>query len=822
MGRMSFDAAIERKDFFVSHAGTDAAWAEWVAWQLIEVGYTVELDVWDWPAGLNFIAAINSALERSDRVVALFSAAYFDQSRYTTKEWMSTLVLVPGTEEHRLIPLRVEDVPATQIPAILRALTYRDIFGISEEQALEVVLEAVEGPRRPGRKPVFPGRGTRRALSRQGELAPRLPNRFPPVWNIPARNLRFTGRDQLLKEVRDQLRAGEKTVVQALQGMGGVGKTQVAIEYAHRFAKTYDLAWWIAAEQPALIGDQFAALADELDCAETGGGTKRVLRELRQRNGWLLVFDNVMEPDDMREWLPSGNGHVLITSRTPGWEDTAASVAIDVLARAESVAILRKRVAGITETEANQLAELLGDLPLAVAQAAWFMAETGTTAARYLALLKTRTGETLDTEPPRDYPRSLAAATNLSADRLADDDAAAEELAILCAFLAPAPIPQEMITSAAAELPTALASRAADPFSWGRTLTQLRHSALARIDPGELQMHRLTQAILRDRLTPAQAAESRNRTEAILAHSDPGDLANPDTWLRWAPLMPHLLAADLASTDNPALRSTACNACWYLLARGDARGCHDLTSELYQRWRDRLGADHPDTLTMAHYLAWALDGLGDYRAARNLGEDTLARRRNVLGEDHPDTLATASNLIATLGQLRELEAARNLAEDTLERSRRALGEDASRTLVTASGLAGVLRELGHVQAALEHREDILRRRRRLLPEDHPRTLVAAGNVAASLRDVGALPAARDLGEDTLSRMRRVLGEDHPDTLAIAMDLAAALRDLGDRRTAQELAEDTLGRMRRVLGEDHPDTLAAATALSAEGEAGEGP
>ena len=817
MGRGGTDDAGDRRDFFVSHAGADAAWAEWVAWQLKEAGYTVELDLWDWSAGRNLMGAISDALDRSDRVVALFSAAYFERSRYTTDEWTSALQHVSGAEGPRLIPLRVEDVPPAQTPALLRTLLCRDLFGLSEDRAQEVVLEAVAQPRGPNRKPVFPGHGTLGEPSRKGEPTPPLPSRFPRVWNIPARNPGFTGRDKLLMEVRDRLRAGDKAVVQALQGIGGVGKTQLAIEYAHRFAKTYDLAWWVAAEQPAMIGDQFAVLAEELDCAAAGSGTKRiqaaVLRELRRRNGWLLVFDNAGNPAELLEWLPSGNGHVLITSRTPSWQDIAAAVKIDVLERAESVAILRERVAGLGEVEADRLAERLGDLPLALAQAAGFMA-SGTPAAAYLDLLDSRTREILGEGRPGSYPMSLAAATSLSADRLAESDPPAAELASLCAFLAPEPIPQDMITSAAAELPAALASRAADPLAWSRTVASLTHSALARIDQGQLQMHRLTQAILRDRLSRAQAVATRNHTEAMLARSNPGDPANPDTWPRWAPLMPHLLAADLAGTDNPGLRSTAGNACWYLLARGDARSAHNLASPLYEQWRDRLGANHPDTLVMANYLAWALEGLGEYPAARDRYQDTLKRRQAVLGEDDPSTLATAIDLVAALGQLGDMPAARKLAEDTLERCRRVLGEDHASTLIIASNLVAARRELDETQAAVQLGEDTLSRMQRVLGDDHPNTLATAGNVAASLRDVGELQSARDRGQDTLSRMRRVLGEDHPATLAISVDLIKTMSAMGERRAAGDLAEDTLSRMRRVLGPDHPDTL-AATALAAD-------
>ena len=153
--------------------------------------------------------------------------------------------------------------------------------------------------------------------------------------------------------------------------------------------------------------------------------------------GWLLVFDNATEPDDVRPWLPGGSGHVLITSRARGWAEIAAPVEIDVLARAESVAILCHRVAGLGEADAARLAVQLGDLPLALAQAAGYMAATGMPAARYLDLLQTRAGQLLDQARPVSYPRSLAAATQLAADRLAEEDPAAAELAGLCAFLAP-------------------------------------------------------------------------------------------------------------------------------------------------------------------------------------------------------------------------------------------------------------------------------------------------------------------------------------------------------------------------------------------------
>ena len=147
----------DRVDFFVSHASEDRAWAEWVAWQLMDAGYSVELDVWDWTAGQNFLTAMSDALARADRVVALFSVAYFERERYTTAEWSASLVQVPGVMERRLVPVRVEEVAAELVPPVLRSLVYCDVFGMSEEAARQALLTAVAGTGRPSRQPRFPG-----------------------------------------------------------------------------------------------------------------------------------------------------------------------------------------------------------------------------------------------------------------------------------------------------------------------------------------------------------------------------------------------------------------------------------------------------------------------------------------------------------------------------------------------------------------------------------------------------------------------------------------------------------------------------------------
>jgi hypothetical protein len=304
--------------------------------------------------------------------------------------------------------------------------------------------------------------------------------------------------------------------------------------------------------------------------------------------------------------------------------------------------------------------------------------------------------------------------------------------------------------------------------------------SLARIDQRGLQLHRLTQAILRDRLSPADASATRVRSEAILAANNPGGDGpyDPATWPAWARLIPHLLAADLAGTTNSGLRKLTCDASAYLAIRGDARTGYDLTSRAYNAWR-RRGDDDSYTWAIGNYLAWALRHLRRYAEAHDLDQDILARRRAALGEDNHDTLQSATHLALDLHRMGEMQAACDLNRDTLARSRRALGENHPDTLVSALNFAWDLRALGEVRAAHDLDEDILARFRRILGEDHPLTFEAANSLADDLYALGDVQAACDLNEDTLARRRRVLGEDHPDTLESVGNLERHMGLLGE-------------------------------------------
>jgi hypothetical protein len=638
------------------------------------------------------------------------------------------------------------------------------------------------------------------------------------AWgNVPARNPAFTGREEHLAAIRATLLSGNRAAVQALHGIGGVGKTQLAIEYAHRFSDDYDIVWWLDTESSALFGQQYADLAVALGHAEPGTqqdvARRALLRHLHRQPRWLLIFDNAEDPGMIRDWLPSGPGHVLITSRSAGWGELALLVPVDVLSRDESVRLLRNWLPGLPAPDARDLATALGDLPLAIAQAAAYLAETRMRAAEYVALLEDHVAELLSESKPTSYRGgTLTAVTTLAHDRLraADEDAAG--LASICAFLAPEPIPGDWLATAASRLPDRLATRLGDPLERLKLLTTLTRTSLAHLDDDGLTMHRLTQAILRARTQPAAAI--RGLAEAIVITNCPADAAEmPATWPAWARILPHLLALDPSHSARPGIRAAAAAAAWYLIASGNVAEAVALAQPLREQWRDRFGPDHPQALEIASALGTALRGLGRYEQARTLNADTLARRRALHGDDHPDTLSAASNLANDLQCLGQFGAARELHEDTFRRRQRVLGDDHSDTLRTADNLANDLHQLGDAQRARELHQDALTRRRRLQGDDHPDALRTANNLANDLHQLGDYHGARDLHQDTLTRRRRLQGDDHPDTLGTANNLAEDLRQLGDYHGARDLHQDTLTRRRRLQGDDHPDTLRSASNLA---------
>ncbi|MFD7303860.1 FxSxx-COOH system tetratricopeptide repeat protein [Streptomyces pharetrae] len=795
----------ESELIFVSHAERDDQWAQWTAWHLEQAGYRVELGLWHWRAGDDFVTRMNEALEQASAVVAVLSPHYFEPGRYTEEQWRAAVA-----RGGRFIPVVVEPLKQGQLPAFLSSRIQVDLHELPDEaEAVKALTEAVRGRGRPEHPPAYPPTAASGPQPRFPAIAS-----ASAVWEVRRRrNPHFTGRDDVIADLRDKLVAERHAAVQALHGTGGIGKTQVALEYVYRFREHYDIVWWIDAEQAEQIPVHYAELAARVGVGKPDAGVefnaRYALDELRSRERWLIVLDNAEEPERLEAWLPDGPGHVLITSRNPGWKQIVPGLPLGVFSRAESLDYLRGQLPSLAEEQATALAEALGDLPLALAQAAGALGD-GMPVDQYLRVLETNTAQLLDHGKVHDYRATLAATVTIAMERLEADHPDATAVLRLAALLGPEPIPTAWLVAARDRLATVHG----DPgdFRWPLpALHPLARYGLAVVSPDAFQVHRLTQAVVRDGIAAEREDTLWDDVVALLTTADPGDSELPESWPRWSALAPHLTAGITVLCERVAVRPLLLSATQYLVSSGQWAAARVLAADLRVNWSSHLGVNHIDTLHAASMETWAVQGLGYDPETLPRIQDILERRRATLGEDHPDTLQSRYDLATVLHGIGRYAEAFALHQDVRERRARSLGENDRATLSSVQGVARALTLLGRFEEALCAAEDALDRQR-VLGEDHPDMLRSLRDVAVLRMYVGRYKDAYRTADQAYGRIRAVMGDDHPDTLVAAHGLTMALTALNRHAEAQDLIMDTLLRLRRDLGENHPNALELTTSL----------
>ncbi|GAA1033859.1 FxSxx-COOH system tetratricopeptide repeat protein [Virgisporangium ochraceum] len=644
----------------------------------------------------------------------------------------------------------------------------------------------------------------------------------PAVWgSIPTRNPVFTGRRELLEQLERRLQTESVAAVlpQALHGEGGVGKSQIAIEYAYRHRADYEVIWWIPSERPAQILASIIELGNRLGLDvgnEVITAVPRVRAALRAGtpySNWLLVFDNAETLDTVREYLPeAGTGRVLVTSRNQEWSRIAETLEVDVFSRPESVRLLQRRNPGLDDEDADQLASELEDLPLAIEHASAWLATTGMSAREYLALLEQKQVELAHMHPAPRYEMPVAAAAHVALDRLAVENPAALQLLQVCSFFAPEPISRELFagprsTPIAPELDRALQSSS----QLAQAIRDIQKYVLARIDhrTNSLQLHRLVQAELKARMPESQRTGMEHGAHVLLASGGkPGEPSDPTHWLRYQALASHLTASNAYTCEDDWARELVLNLVAFYFSWGDYASGRDLAQLVVDDWRERLTADHPQTLRAAKWLGyfWFLEGDND--AASAIHRDTLDRYRRAVGPDDGETIDAMGMVASTLRVAGRFNDARDLDLETFERSRRLYGQDDPDTLRAAHLLGVSLRLTGEFRTARQLDGDTYRRRVPVLGDDHPETLRTLNGLTIDERECGEYLKSHRLAERSYTQHVTLFGVAHPDTVRVARNLAVARRRAGDHEGAYKLAEDTMNRLQDRFGADHPDTIAA--------------
>jgi hypothetical protein len=801
-------------DIYLSNVPEDRMWADWIAAVLAQHGVRVRSRGDAGDAGGNAQDEAQHGAGAASRTIAVVSAAYL-RSPQARGVWEAMAALDPAGINRRLIPVRVGEVKMT---APFAERTVVDMTRRDAASATEELLKALGSPPRLAEHPADP-------MPRD----PRYPRTIPEVWNVPTRNAAFTGRNEVLERLREQLVGTSRAVVLplALYGLGGVGKTQVALEYAHRYMADYDAVWWLSAEQRDLVNPAFADLAQHLgirvgdSIADAAQAAREALRRGNPHTRWLLIFDNADDPNEIEGFFPGGPGHVLVTSRNPTWSRVAEPVEVDVFARRESLEYLQRRVPELSDKEANLVADALGDLPLAIEQAGAWLAETGTPAPAYVEQLESQFARTMDLSRPADYPTPVMVTWRLSFDRLRHQSPAAARLLELCAFFAPEPISLSLLYSD--QMIGALVpydSRLSERIILGQLIREIARYSLARVDRGSntIQVHRLIQGALRAQMPGKDEREdAMHEVHRVLVGARPrqGDTDDPENWGRYDWIWPHLGPSEAYDCDYEDTRQLLIDRVRYLWKRGEYESALQFGQRLEDLWLERLGPEDRQTLYLRFHLANVLRSQGRYTEARRQDTDVFAKQRAVLTDSHPHTLQTAGGLAGDLRGLGEFREALEMDSETYERFKELFGEDHPSTLSAANNLAVDLRLVGDCFKARELDQDTLSRRQAVLGAAHPYSLHSASMLARDMREAGDFAGSVELLREIYERYVSVLEEDFVDTLRTAKSLAVSLRKMGMLDEAYAMTKDTSDRYAQHYAADQPDALACQLNLACD-------
>ncbi|MGW5615771.1 FxSxx-COOH system tetratricopeptide repeat protein [Streptomyces sp. NPDC003877] len=652
----------------------------------------------------------------------------------------------------------------------------------------------------------------------------------PPALlvNVPLRNTTFVGRQVLLRTVEEQLAAQDTAAVlpHALHGLGGVGKSQLVLEYIYTHQYDYRVICWIPAERESLVLAALATLAAQLGVAPTeqdtvgvpaaGTAVPAALEALRTGvpyDDWLLVFDNAEDVDMVRSYFPAnGPGKIIVTSRNRAWERVATPLPVDVFEREESIELLQKRSPDLSELDADRLAEALGDLPLAVEQAGTWHAVTGMQVDEYLELLEERSPEILDLDPAPDYPVSVAAAWDISLERLRQSNPGARQLLDICASMAPEPIPRSILRgSRGVTITQDVDPLLREAIKLNRAVRDLSQFSLVKVDPrtDTLQMHRLLQTVLLAKLSPEDREHMRDAAHQLLSAAKPGQFGSALEWRAYQALLPHVLTSQAVTSTDTYVRELIFDTVWFLYYWGDHQGAADLARQAWSAWLAASGEEDIHVIRMMKSLGFLMRQIGRVPESIPLTERALevSRRMEVDPEEFIDSLCEMAD---ACGYRARFDEARELCREAAELARSQFGPDDPVTLRATHSWGVTLRLCGQFAEALRLDQENARLRDLMFGPANFFTLNSLNALALDMLEAGDYAGARGFQEDVHRRVRAALGAENPLSLRIARTLAVCRRRDGALAEAARLSEATLRRFNARYGPDHFDTLQTAT------------
>jgi len=650
-------------------------------------------------------------------------------------------------------------------------------------------------------------------------------------------NPHFVGRDDLIEELRQKLYSSQPETYNhrvALHGMGGVGKTQLAVQYLFKHKSEYESVFWISAATRADFQSRFQQIAEKIKCVNNAGNdadavAQAVLAWLKTRNSYLLIIDNLDDISIVHGYLSEicgDNCHVLITTRNRDPTGIPAQgLEVPVFEASEAVNLLLLRVTGAKQAEpelrsqAIKIVEELGYLALAIEHAAAHIRQSSSF-SKFLDMYSKSRKSFLEDLPEQNsgYPRAVATTFLMSFNEVKKVNPDAAELVTLFAFLNPDGILVDFLRDGQMGLGEPLQSLLEHEFKFGKALGKLGQFSLIRLsnDRQTISIHRLVQAVIQDHLGPDRKILFAEATLKLFLYVFPNDFQEErrQTWQRYQSQIDGPLQR-LSEVGNEGVGLMSLRLGRFLVEDGKFSAARQFDQTGVAIYTKIFGLDNPRTLTSMNNLAVVYWTLGQFEKAVEMGEKVLSTRQTIFGRDHPATLTSMNNLAAVYLGLGRLKEAKELTEAALEGCQTTLGKEHPNTLRSMGNLAQKYREDGQVEKAAELHKKVLGARERTLGLEHPVTLVTMNNLAVMYLKSGQVTEAAELNKQVLEVRQRMLGMEHPATLVSMNNLAEMYGRLGHTKDSVELHKRVLDARQRMFGMEHPHTMISSSNLLLE-------
>lgn len=661
-------------------------------------------------------------------------------------------------------------------------------------------------------------------------------------WNVPyQRNLYFTGREVILQHLQQALVSGENRDsgrMRVISGLGGIGKTQTALEFAYRYTDEYDAVLWVRASSRETLNADFASLAKTLQLPDKEKlnqfqAIEAVKNWLLNHDRWLLIFDNVDAMAMVFKILPRRySGAILLTTRFQDADPHIKSLEMEKMSQSEGVTFLLRRTShhenendqkNLSMSERDALAtiwEMMGGLPLALDQAGAYIKTVRCSFQEYVALYRQHRQDFLIERGGHipEHPEAVATTWDISFQRIERENPTAAELLRFCAFLAPDAIPEKLLAWGIASCTARLQQLAVSDKSLKDTIRTLHSYSLIQREPTTqtLLLHRLVQVVLRDTMPPEVRTAWTMRVIRILNTAFPQ--APFQEWERCGQLLSHVQVCAVGIEHEAIPIQLEATALFdrtgsYLREQGQYAEAESLLRLALTIRKRHLRTDDLAVAISLSNLAGLYFYQDKYQQATSLVEQALAIRQQRLGAEHPETIESLKHLALLYLRQEQYEQAEPLLLRSLSISKRETGYESLSTANKMSNLA----LLYLAQERYDDAESLLKRAfsimKRTLGTEHPETARAIENLAFLFMKQGRYKRAEVLFYRAMSIHAHLSGVESPDVAYPLYGLAELYRLQKHYELSEALHQRTYAIRQRCLGEKHLDTAESLQGLA---------